>query len=361
METRIVELTSALVAFPTHEREQEAQEYLAEVLSAAGFDCRLQEVAPGRPNLIARRGSGGPLLCSHVDVHLPHGHPDPFTARRDGDTLVGRGVLDAKGQIAAIVAACEAAPDADALVLITCDEEYGGIGSEYAEVPDGPWKTDGGIVCEPTDFTVCVAQMGNVDVHVEASGDGGHAYASDAPGSPVHAVLAVVEVLDTCRFLKQRHRLLPQPRMNIGRIVGGEHAWRSPAAAELDATMGILPGTDLADAEKEVAERLDDLAQRWASRGVDLTYEIADSSEAVEMPSDLPIAARLARAAEIDAKPSGMPSWTDAAYLFLKHKIPCVVFGAGELTTAHSDLERVAIADLVRLAETLRTLLRNYG
>jgi acetylornithine deacetylase/succinyl-diaminopimelate desuccinylase-like protein len=361
METRIVELTSALVAFPTHEREQEAQEFLAGVLRACGFACRLQEVAPGRPNLIARRGSSGPLLCSHIDVHLPHGHPDPFTARREGDTLVGRGVLDAKGQIAAIVAACEARPDADALVLITCDEEYGGIGSERAEIPEGPWETEGGIVCEPTGFTICTAQMGNVDVHVEARGTGGHAYAPDALGSPVHAVLAAVEVLDTCRFLKARHGLLPQPRVNIGRIAGGEHAWRSPAAAELDATMGVLPGTDLEDAETEVEERLGDLALRWSSRGVDLSYEISDSSEPVEMPDDLPIVERLAAAAGIDPATTGMPSWTDAAYLFLKHGVPCAVFGAGELTSAHSDRETVAIDDLVRLGRVLARLLDARG
>jgi acetylornithine deacetylase/succinyl-diaminopimelate desuccinylase-like protein len=56
-----------------------------------------------------------------------------------------------------------------------------------------------------------------------------------------------------------------------------------------------------------------------------------------------------------------MPSWTDAAYLYLKHGLPCVVFGAGELTTAHSDLETVAVSDLVRLTDALRALLRSYG
>jgi acetylornithine deacetylase len=354
MEDRVIDLTSALVAFPTHEREQDAQVFLAEVLGAAGFDCRLQEVASGRPNLIARRGTSGTFLCSHIDVHPPHAHPDPWTARRDGDRLVGRGVLDAKGQVAAIVAACEAEPDADACVLITCDEEFDGIGSLQADIPDGPWLDDGGVVCEPTDFRVCTVQMGNVDVHIEASAPPHHAYSIEAGASPVHAILAAIETLDSCAFLRATHPLLPQPRLNIGRITGGEHAWRAPARASLDATMGVVPGTELTDAEKEVNDRLADLAQRWASRGVAFIGGVRDSSEPVEMPADLPIVKRLGASA-----PSGMPSWTDAAYLYLKHGLPCVVFGAGELTTAHSDLESVAVADLVRLAETLRTVLRS--
>jgi succinyl-diaminopimelate desuccinylase len=353
---RVIELTTALVAIPTHEREQDAQEFLASVLADAGFDCRLQEVAPGRLNLIARRGSSGPFLCSHVDVHPPHAHPDPWTVRRDDDRLIGRGVLDAKGQVAAIVAACEAERDADACVLITCDEEYLGLGSLHAEIPDGPWFTDGGIVCEPTGFRVCTAQMGNVDVHIEADAPPHHAYSVEAGGSPVHGILAAIEVLDSCSFLKAHHPLLPHPRLNIGRITGGEHAWRAPAHASLDATMGVVPGTSLGDAEAEVTKRIGELVQRWAARGVELRGGVSDSSEPVEMPRDLPIIGKLAA-----GDPSGMPSWTDAAYLYLKHGLPCAVFGAGELTTAHSDLESVEVADLARLVESLRTVLRSYG
>jgi len=353
MEDRVIELTSALVAFPTHEREDDAQAYLADVLTAAGFDCRLQEVAPGRPNLLARRGSSGPFLCSHIDVHPPHAHPDPWTVRREGDTLIGRGVLDAKGQVAAIVAACEAKPDADACVLITCDEEYGGIGSRDADIPDGPWFADGGIVCEPTNFRVCTAQMGNVDVHVEASAPPHHAYSIEAGASPVHAILAVIETLDSCSFLKARHPLLPAPRLNVGRIAGGEHPWRAAAHAELDATMGVVPGTTLAEAESDVNDRIADLTTRWAARGLALRGRVSDSSEPIEVPRDLPIIERLG----LDGDVSGMPSWTDAAYLLLHHQLPCVVFGAGSLTTAHSDDERVEISDLVRLAEFLTKLL----
>ncbi len=352
---RVIELTTALVAFPTHEREADAQAFLASILEAAGFDCRLQEVAPGRPNLIARRGSSGPFLCSHIDVHPPHAHPDPWTARVDGDVLIGRGVLDAKGQVAAIVAACEAERDADACVLITCDEEFAGLGSLHADVPDGPWFDDGGIVCEPTGFRVCTAQMGNVDVHLEADAPPHHAYSIEAGGSPVHAILAAIESLDSCAFLKSRHPLLPQPRLNIGRIRGGEHAWRAPAHAELHATMGVVPGTSIEDAIADVTKRVGEMTGRWASRGVTIAGGVTDSSEPVEMPDDLPIAKRLG------ADPSGMPSWTDAAYLYLKHDLPCVVFGAGELTTAHSDFETVDVADLVQLSETLRGVLRSYG
>jgi succinyl-diaminopimelate desuccinylase len=360
MDDRIVELTAALVEIPTHETEEAAQQLLATWLEACGFRCTLQEVAPHRPNLIAQRGEGGPFLCSHVDVHPPHNHPDPFRCQRDGDTLVGRGVLDAKGQIAAIVAACEAEPGAPALVAITCDEERGGIGSERIELPRGPWQTDGGIVCEPTNFHVCTAQSGHIDVVVHTTATPSHAYAPETGGSPIAAVLAAIDSLETCRFLGATHPLLPQPRLHVGRIEGGEHLWRRPAAAGAEIGLGLVPGVDIDQAKAEVGTRLDDLGRRWAARGTAFAYEILDSSEAIEVPDDLPIVARLASALGTPATPSGMPSWTDTGNLLVHHGLPCVVFGAGDLTSAHSDYETVRIDDVVRLAETLGRLLRGY-
>lgn len=359
MEERIVELTTALVAIPTDEHEAEAQELVASWLTPAGFDCALVEIAPGRTNLVAHRGEGGTFICSHVDTHPPHDHPDPLSCRRQGELLVGRGVLDAKGQIAALVAAVEAKADAPALVVITCDEERTGLGSAELEMPPGPWTSHGGVVLEPTDFAICTAQAGHIDVHVAVSGTSGHAYAPDDTGSPIDAVLAVVEGLETCAFLKATHPLLGRPRRNVGRIIGGEHPWRKPARAEVDITLGVVPGTDIAAAEKELRTRLDDIAQRWGARGTSFLYEITDRSEPIEVDAELPIAHRIAAALNAPLEPAGMPSWTDAGYLLLKHGVPCVVFGAGELGPAHSNYEWVKLADLVRLADVLRAVITN--
>jgi acetylornithine deacetylase/succinyl-diaminopimelate desuccinylase-like protein len=359
---RIIELTTALVAIPTHEREGDAQQLIASWLQPIGFACTIDEVAPGRPNLVAQRGEGGPFLCSHIDTHPPHAHPDPLSCRRQGDLLVGRGVLDAKGQIAAAVAGVEAEPGAGALLAVTCDEERTGLGSAQLSLPGGPWSTDGGVVLEPTDFAICTAQAGHIDVHVEVSGSAGHAYGPEEGGSPIHAVLAAVDELETCNFLKASHALLGRPRRNIGRISGGEHPWRKPARAGVDLTLGVVPGTDLAGAEADVRARLDDVARRWGARGTSFLYEIVDRSEPIELsPDSVPVAAKLADAMGIALEPGGMPSWTDAGNLLTRHAQPCVVFGAGNLSSAHSDHEWVRLDDLVKLSNVLRRLLRNAG
>lgn len=358
---RIVELTSALVAIPTHETEEVAQRLIASWLEGCGFDCELQEVAPGRPNLVAHRpGRGGVFLNSHADTHPPHAHVDPLTLKRDDGVIVGRGALDAKGQIAALIAAVEAERDARALVIVTCDEETGGKGSETVVFPDGPWSEHGGIVLEPTNFKICTAQSGNMDIHVAATAEPQHAFAASRTGSPVKAVLAAIEELDTCSFLAVDHPLLGRPVTNIGRISGGEHLWRKPARAEVAMTLGIAPQTDIVAAEDEVRSRLDDLGRRWATRDVAFLYEIVDRSAPVEIPAaQVPIAERLAAAMETSFTPAGMPSWTDAGNFYAHHQQPCVVFGAGDLGPAHSDREWVRVDDLVRLGGILRHVLRD--
>lgn len=361
MRNRIIELTRALVAIPTHEREDEAQALLADELETAGFDCRLQRIAEGRSNLIAKRGEGGVFLCSHIDTHPPHDHSDPLTMKIEDDHLVGRGVLDAKGQIAAMVAAVEAEPGAPALIIVTCDEESGGLGSERVEIPAGPWFNQGGIVLEPTDLKICTAQTGHIDLAVSAAGTPGHAYAPSTEGSPIRAVLSVIEELDTCRFLKDDHALLGRPRVNIGTISGGQHRWRRASHASIDFSLGVVPGTDLTEASEEVNSRLADLVRRWRSSGVTLTFEVIDQSPPLEVPSDLEIASLLADAPGTPLHPGGMPSWTDAGHLAHLHGLACVIFGAGDLSVAHSDHETVAIPDLERLASILRGVVSAAG
>lgn len=362
MQERIVELATELVAIPTHETELAAQRYLAGILERAGFEVSLQDVSPERPNLIARRGAGGTFVCSHIDTHPPHDHPDPFECKRDGNLLIGRGVLDAKGQIAALVAAVEENPDVPVAIAICCDEESGGLGSEQLAVPDGPWRADGGIVLEPTDFRFCTAQGGHIDVALEASSPATHAYAyRTLPSSPIDVMIRAFDALRSIRSLGLRHPLLPPPRLSVGRIHGGEHLWRSPGRCRAEVGVGLVPGVTVAEATDQIATALDRTKASWDEPASSFVYKIVDASEPTEVPADLVVASWIADAPGTPLQPGGIMSWTDAANLFARHQLPCVVFGAGDLASAHSDREWVAVDDLVRLAAILGTVFRSAG
>ena len=143
LQREAVELLQRLIRFDTVNppgNERAAQEYLAGVLTAAGFACELLGSTPERPNLIARLDGEhpGPVLCllSHVDTVLATASEwshDPWSGDLDDGFVWGRGALDMKSQTAAeVVAACSLArtgwrPRSGALlVVVLVDEETGG-------------------------------------------------------------------------------------------------------------------------------------------------------------------------------------------------------------------------------------------
>jgi len=75
-----VELLQRLIRFDTVNPpgdERAAQEFLAERLGAAGFECELLGATPGRPNLVARLDGAAsgptPVSYTHLDVYKRQG------------------------------------------------------------------------------------------------------------------------------------------------------------------------------------------------------------------------------------------------------------------------------------------------
>src|SRR3954467_2907612 len=144
LEQRTTELLQRLIQFNTVNppgNERAAQEFLKEMLAAAGFEGELLAAVPERPNLVARLkgGSDGPGLCflGHVDTVLADASDwsvDPWSGELRDGCVWGRGALDMKSQVAAeIAAACSLAEEGwrpesgELLVIVTADEEAGAV------------------------------------------------------------------------------------------------------------------------------------------------------------------------------------------------------------------------------------------
>src|SRR5688572_27929831 len=75
----------------------------ARALADAGFLVELAPVTPQRANVVARRGQGRVLFCTHLDTVPPF-----FPARRFAGGIAGRGACDAKGAFVCMLAAARA-------------------------------------------------------------------------------------------------------------------------------------------------------------------------------------------------------------------------------------------------------------
>jgi acetylornithine deacetylase/succinyl-diaminopimelate desuccinylase-like protein len=239
------ELLSRLIGFDTVNppgNERAAQEYLAEHLSAAGFQCELLGAEPGRPNLIARlRADGappagepsgdGPTLCylGHVDTVLANPDEwthDPWSGKVIDGFLWGRGALDMKSQVAAEIAAAASLARSgwrpargELLIAAVVDEETGGsLGAEWI-TKTHPEKVrcdllineGGGEFFEYGGrrfYGVCCAEKGVFRFKVTTDGVAGHA---SMPGMGENALLKMAPVLERLAARQPAYALTEEP------------------------------------------------------------------------------------------------------------------------------------------------------
>lgn len=118
----VIQLTRELVQIPSVYREgiADANEtkvalYVAEYLKNIGIQTHIEEVVPGRPNVIGIIDSGKPgktlLFEGHTDV-VTEGNVDawtygPFSAEIVDGRMYGRGTNDTKGNLACMITAVQ--------------------------------------------------------------------------------------------------------------------------------------------------------------------------------------------------------------------------------------------------------------
>jgi acetylornithine deacetylase/succinyl-diaminopimelate desuccinylase-like protein len=235
------ELLTSLIRFNTVNppgEERAAQEYLADHLSRAGFDCELLGAEPGRPNLVARLRSDeaaaddGPTLCylGHVDTVLADPADwtrDPWSGEIADGFLWGRGALDMKSQVAAEIAAASSLARSgwrpargELLIVAVVDEETGGsLGAQWiTETHPAKVRCDllvnegGGAVFEYAGrrrYGVCCAEKGVFRFTVTTDGVAGHA---SMPGMGENALLKMASVLESFAARQPSYRLTDEPR-----------------------------------------------------------------------------------------------------------------------------------------------------
>jgi len=188
-----VALTRALVDIDsTTGREREAGDWLASYLRGRGFDVIEQPVSDGRFNIIATSGERPAVfLSTHYDCVPPF-----FPSRADDTHVYGRGACDAKGILAAQVAAAERLRESgDAVgMLFVVGEERGSDGARVANsaAPPGVKFLING---EPTDNRLGIASRGVYRVRLDASGRAAHSAFPELGESAIDKLLEALTIV----------------------------------------------------------------------------------------------------------------------------------------------------------------------
>jgi len=364
-------------------------------LERHGVDARVDAAGCVRAERVGTQSAAGPhlVLNTHLDTVTPH---VPFERDRDatdvavgGDTPVdvirGRGACDAKGPLAAIVAAFLAAdPDCGRVSLaVTPDEETHSLGAasltgRRSDVDDAPTEASNGrrrldadlyIVGEPTGLDVCTAAKGRFEGQVHLSGVSAHA----AESAGVNAIAAAAGALEAIRSFDADASTHPQPgapKLTPTVINGGAATNQVPAECDITVDRRCVPPETAAEFRSDLEAAVDDAVDDAVDVSMTLTERESPFFEAFSTPVDHGLVTTTAEAAREATAAAGLPpdrggstrpftAATEASYFA---PAPTVVFGPGDIAddagaVAHAAREYVRVTEVHVAAETLTTVI----
>jgi acetylornithine deacetylase len=308
-------------------READVAKVLAGFLRQLDYQVAEQPVADGRFNVYARLETAPAVVFStHFDCVPPF-----FPSRVERGLLFGRGACDAKGILAAQVAAAEslrAAGETRIALLFVAGEERGSDGARVAneQAPDGVRFLING---EPTDNRLGAATRGILRVRLQADGRAAHSSFPELGESAIDKLLDALMVL--------RGVTLPDdPRLGrthytVGLIEGG-----------------VAPNVVSPHASAEVMFRT-----VGSGQAVRDAMHVIESLVSLEHILDIPAV----RMHTLPGFETAVFPYTTDVPLLTRWGVPLLV-GPGSIHVAHTDEEHLAIDEMMAAVSLYESLVK---
>jgi acetylornithine deacetylase len=348
--------------------ERQLAQFVATWLEKAGLEVVIEEIAPGRENVIAiakGRGSGKNkgkgegrrlMLNAHLDTVGIGNILNPHQAQITDGKLYGQGALDTKGGLAAFMLVAAQVKKLDlageVMLAAVADEEYASLGTEALV---RRWQADAALVAEPTDLHIVSTHKGFMWFEIETFGVAAH---GSKPEIVVDAiakmgkVLVEIERLGQTLAHKQVHPLLGPASIHASLINGGQEWSTYPEGCRLSVERRTLPGETRTLVEAELEQLLERIAREDPT--FKATFNLIFEREPLEVsPQSEIIKSILSQSQRLtgQAQLSGFSGWTDAALLNAAG-ISALVFGpVGE--GLHGAVEWVDLASVQQCYEVV--------
>ena len=364
--SELIGLLKALIEIPSPNPPGDHRaiaEFVAEWLRGVGANVSVlsPDEKPEAQSVVAVIGSGDPVIMLHAHTDtVPVGEAeaaawssDPFVAVERNGRLYGKGSVDDKGPLAAMMVAFKKralSGHRGTLVLVgAAEEEVGGqLGTRWLADSGHLPECDFIIVGEQTFNRVATAHKGVMRATVRTSGHSVHATNPDRGVNAINAMARVVLALESYHqnLSRRTHPLVGVPTCNVGVIQGGStaNAVADQCLIRLDRRM--IPGEKPEDVQTELREVVDSVQLAPASVEVGEFLYSSPFESKLQTPLGKTFLECSSSLTQTPAEPIGYLPGSDAKHLMQLVRGDIVIFGPGSYEVAHAYDEFVDIGEL---------------
>ncbi|MGC8549786.1 MAG: acetylornithine deacetylase [Acidobacteriaceae bacterium] len=371
----VVELLAELIRIPSVSElsNRPIVDYVRRVLAPVGWKFREQIYRDlndiQKVNLIAAP-PGADIEATEVDfAFVCHSDTVPYAAswtnatnpvERDGN-LHGCGACDVKGYLACLLTAALSSasqPISSGLrLLLTADEEVGCVGTMRL-MDAGCIRPRRVLIGEPTSLHPARAGKGYCLAEISVVGKESHSAHPQQGTSAIYAAMELIaEIRNIAKSLEEERNTFFNPSfatINVGTIHGGTAKNIVPGRCNFQLEWRPLPnqsGNTVIEQVRKLAQRLE---HQWSGQA---RYDIrvTRTQPGFESPENAELVHQLQT---FTGKPSmAIPFGSEAPY-FAQVAEEVVVFGPGDMKTAHSERECIPLDELNAAVSVMQHLMK---
>ncbi|MCL6453332.1 MAG: M20 family metallopeptidase [Alicyclobacillus sp.] len=361
--------------------EGEVAQAIAELLVKHGLEAKCLELEEGRANLVGwLRGNSTSnrkrtlAVSGHMDVvpagQIPWRH-DPFSADEVDGKIYGRGTVDMKGGLAALVFAMlelkeeGAVLNGDVQLLATAGEEAGAVGSKRLYEAGYMDEVDALLVAEPTGGKIMVANKGVLWVEITTYGKTAH---GSLPHAGINAIAHMSSILHALfhefEMSYEPDPLLGGPTFSVDVIEGGVKTNVVPDRCRIEIDFRTVPSQK----HEHILEELQRLIDGVRRSTPDLRAEMRVFNDLPSVRTDpedpfVRIVQEAVQEVYGEERPlSGVTAYTDCSRLVPpgSKQQPFVIICGADTALAHQPDEYIEVETFLQSIQLYKTIMKKY-
>jgi LysW-gamma-L-lysine carboxypeptidase len=325
-------------------KEAELAKFLFQQMRELGFDAEIDEVG----NVIGRIGKGNPtlLLCGHMDTvegYLP--------VQIINGELTGRGAVDAKSSLAALILAAAnfvgRKIKGSIVVVGTVQEE--GTSEGVIHIVNKGLKADYSIFGEPCNTVfIVVGYKGSLNVEIEVGTEPGHPANPTVKNANEELISVWLKIKNELGKYQSKSKM-DSVSVSLGRLNGFENQ----SMAEVRVRIPFKMSCD------EIYEVINRILQehKEGNSGVKCRIRVIDKTEPYESDKRSPLVSALSSSIrEVTGEEARLIKKTGTGDMNIygnSIKTAAVTYGPGDPRLDHTEYEKISIKQFLETVEIL--------